>query len=93
MLWAVRLFLFVIDGRHYYAAPKPSIQAPQYTWKGRQPSATASQTGKTKIDGAASSALVWRRITSVAGVKMYLTPFRGRAVRGRILLDRSGGIL
>ena len=31
------------------------MHASQYTWKGREPSATASQSGKTKV-GAASSA-------------------------------------
>ena len=31
------------------AAPKPSMHASQYTWKGREPSATASQSGKAKI--------------------------------------------
>ena len=33
------------------AAPKPSMHASSYTWRGREPSATASQPGKTKIGG------------------------------------------
>ena len=33
------------------AAPNSSTQASQYTWNGREPSATASQLGKTRIGG------------------------------------------
>ena len=47
--------------------------------------------GKTKVDGAANSARISRTIFSIAGVKSYLTPFRRKAVRGRIRLDKSGG--
>ena len=32
----------------------PSMQAPQFTWNGREPSTTASHLGKTKIGGVAS---------------------------------------
>ena len=36
----------------------PSMQASQYTWNGREPSATASHLGKTRIGGVTSSARI-----------------------------------
>ena len=50
------------------AAPNPLMQASQYTWNGRKPSATASQLGKTRIGGVASSARISRTNFSIAGV-------------------------
>ena len=72
------------------AAPNPSMQASQYTWNGRDPSATASQLGKTRIGGVASSARVSRTNFSIAGVNANLTPFRRSELIGRSLLDKSG---
>ena len=69
------------------AAPNPSMHASQFTWKGREPSATASQSGKTKIGGLASSARISRTI--ILCVNSNLTPFLRRDVIGRIRLDKS----
>ena len=49
--------------------------------EGGEPSATASQSGKAKIGGAASSARI-SRTTSVAGVNSNLTPLLRREVIG-----------
>ena len=70
--------------------PNPSIQASQYTWNGREPSATESQLGKTKIGGVASSARISRTYFSTVGVNANVTPFRRRELIGRRLLDKSG---
>ena len=37
-------------------APKPSTQASQYVWKGREPLVTASQSRKLEMDGVETSA-------------------------------------
>ena len=71
------------------APPNPSMHAPQYTLKGREPSTTASRSGKTKMGGAASSATISRTISSKASVNANLTPFPRREVIGRIRLDKS----
>ena len=49
----------------------------------------ASQSGNTKMVGAAISARISRTITSMATVNSSLTPFLRREVIGRIRLDRS----
>ena len=72
------------------AAPNPSMQASQHTWNGREPSATASQSGKTRIGGVASSAGIYRNNISISGVNANFTPFRKSELVGRSLLDRSG---
>ena len=57
--------------------------------EGREPSATASQPGKTNIGGAASSARISSTINAMAGVNSKLTPFLRREVIGWIHLDKS----
>ena len=68
----------------------PSMQAPQFTWNGREPSTTASHLGKTKIGGVASSVRISRTNFSIAGVNANLTPFQRSELIGRSLFDKSG---
>ena len=72
------------------AAPSPSMQASQYTWNGRELSATASQSGKRKTGGVVSSDIISLTNFAIAGVKANVTPFRRSAVIGRSLFDKSG---
>ena len=58
--------------------------------KGREPLSTASQSGKANVGRAASPARIWRKKPSIAGATPYLTPFRRRAARGHIRLNKSG---
>ena len=69
------------------AAPNSPMQTSQHTWNGREPSATASPLGKTRICGVASSARIYRTNFSIAA---NLTPFRRSALSGRRLLDKWG---
>ena len=71
-------------------APNPSMQASQHTWNGREPSATASQLGKIRIDGVKSSARISRTKVSIAGVNRNLTPLRRIKLIGPSLFDKSG---
>ena len=72
------------------AAPNPSILASQYTWNGREPLVTASQSGKTRIGGVASSASISRTNFSIADAKANLTSFRRSELIGWSPLDKSG---
>ena len=54
---------------YFRVAPKPSQLASQYKRKGRELSATASQSGKIRIGGAASSRRISPTMASMAGVK------------------------
>ena len=67
--------------------------ASQWRRKGRDVSMTASQSGNTSIDGAASSARIARTVSSVVEVKSNATPFYRRAVIGRIRQTMLGGNL
>ena len=60
--------------------------ASQWRRKGRYVSMTASQSGKTSIEGVASSARRARTVSSIAEVKSNATPFLRRAVIGRMEL-------
>ena len=72
------------------AAPKPSMQDSQYTWNGREPSATASQLGKTRMDGVATSARISRTNVSIAGVNANLTPILEKRVNRAKPLGQVG---
>ena len=74
----------------FESGANPSMQAPQFTWNGREPSTTASHLGKTKIGGVASSVRISRTNFSIAGVNVNLSPFRRSELIGRSLLDKSG---
>ena len=58
--------------------------ASQWRRKGRDVSMTASQSGKTSIGGAASSARRVRTVSSIAEVNSNAAPFFRRAVTGRM---------
>ena len=58
--------------------------APQWRRKGRVVWMTASQSGKTRIEGAASLARRARTVSSIVEVKSNAAPFLRRAVIGRM---------
>ena len=64
--------------------PKPSMLASQYTCKGREPSFTASHSGKTRTGVVVSFATMSHTMAFTLGVHENLTPFLRRAVIGRI---------
>ena len=79
---AVRLLLFE-------SGAETSMQASQYARNGRVPSATVSQSGKTRTGGYVSSAKISCTTFSVAGMKAHLTHSRRSALIGRSLFDKS----
>ena len=64
--------------------------ASQCKRNGRDLSITASQSGKTSIGEAASSASRARTVSSIGGVKPKVAPFLSRAVIGRTRLAMLG---
>lgn len=60
------------------AAPKPWMQALQYTWNRREPLTAASQLEKTRIGAVASSARISRANVYFSSVNTNLTSFRRR---------------
>ena len=71
-------------------APRPSVLASQCRRKGRDLSITASQSGKTSVGGAASSASKAKTAASIGGVKLNVAPFVSKVVIGRTRLAMSG---
>ena len=65
-------------------APRPAVPASQWRRKGRDLSMTASQSGKTSIEGASNSARRVRTVSSIAEVNSNAAPFFGRAVTERM---------
>ena len=71
-------------------AARPSVLASQGKRDGRGLSITASQSGKTSIGGATSSARVAKTAFYIVGVKPNVAPFLGSAVIGRTRLATLG---
>ena len=63
-------------------APRPAVLASQWRRKGRDVSMTASQSGKTSIGGASSSARSVRTVSSIAEANSNAAPFFRRATPG-----------
>ena len=86
----------VRDGCHgtvwlllFEGGAKP-MQASLNKWNGREPSATASLLGKTRIGDVASSSRISRTNFSISGVNRNLTPLWRSELTGRSLLDKAG---
>ena len=71
--------LFLLEGSSDVKRTSVTVKA-----KGRELSVTASQSGKTRIDGASSSARRTRMVSSMVGVNSNEATVMRKAVIGRI---------